>query len=171
MRNLILTFIAASAIAVASVSCSSKGSKSRGGVTGGGVVGALNRALSEVSYSPGGKGYPYKGTNAGPQARSWATKHKSSIESTLSKIPSGYVLQVTGHSDSVGPRTAPGDGRPGNIAISTRRARGVYNALIAAGVPKDKLIYGGVADDMTSSLCGSEDACQRRVSLQVVEKK
>lgn len=172
MRNYILTILAASALAISTVACSGGDSKSRGGISGGGVVGVLNRGLAEIAYSPGGKGFPYKGVQVpASEVSKWAKDNKSAIESTLSKVPDGYVLQVTGHSDSVGPRTAPGDGRKGNIWYSEQRAKAVYNALIAQGVPKDKLTFGGAADDITSSMCGSDEACQRRVSLQVVEKK
>ena len=174
MRNYILTILAASALAISTVACSGGDRKSRGGISGGGVVGvnAAQMAVGLVAYSPGGKGFPYKGVQVpASEVSKWAKDNKSAIESTLSKVPDGYVLQVTGHSDSVGPRTAPGDGRKGNIWYSEQRAKAVYNALIAQGVPKDKLTFGGAADDITSSMCGSDEACQRRVSLQVVEKK
>lgn len=173
MKNIVITILAASAMLVSTVACGGGGSSSRGGSisTGGGAIGVLNRGLAEINYSPGGKGFAYKGTRVpASELNKWAKNNKDAIESTLSKVPEGYVLQVTGHSDSVGPRTAPGDGRLGNIYYSTARAKAVFNALRAQGVPTKSLTYKGVADDITTSQCGDSEDCQRRVTLQVVEK-
>ena len=140
-------------------------------MSGGGAIDILNRGLAEVNYSPGGKGFGYKSYNVpSSELNKWAKDNKDTIESTLSKVPDGYVLQVTGHSDSVGPRTRTGS-KPGNIFWSTQRAKAVFNALKAQGVPTDKMTYKGVADDIPTSQCAEDEACQRRVTLQVVEKQ
>ncbi|MCB1172264.1 MAG: OmpA family protein [Leptospiraceae bacterium] len=173
MKNFIVSTLAASALLVTVACGGGSSSNTRGGSidTGSGMVGALNRALQEVSYSPGGKGFGYKSvTVPASELNKWAKDNKDTIESTLSKLPAGYVLQITGHTDSVGPRTAPGDGRRGNVWYSEQRAKAVYNALRAQGMPADKLSFKGVADDLTTSVCGSDEQCQRRVTLQVVEK-
>lgn len=172
MKNVIsLTAVAATLIFAAAACGGGSDSSSTRASTGNMVVDAANRALSEVAYSPGGKGFAYKAV-AVPTAElnKWAKDNKDKIESAIGQLPSDYILQITGHSDSRGPRTAPGDGRLGNEWYSTQRAKKVYDALRAQGMPADKITFKGVADDMISGQCDSEEACQRRVSLQVVPK-
>ncbi|MCE9598700.1 MAG: OmpA family protein [Spirochaetia bacterium] len=127
-------------------------------------------ALSALAYSPNGGGFPYKSTYVNPaEFNSWATKYKSQIETALSALPIGYKLQITGHTDSTGPRD--GDGmRKGNIWYSTERAKAVHDALIAQGIPKDKITYRGIANDEPLPAIASNDQMNRRVSFKVVKQ-
>lgn len=170
MNKLILTISAAAVMGAVFTACASSGdgATSRGG--GSGALGIANRALAELSYSPNGGGYGYKSTNVGADANRWATSAKDQINQALSQVGDGYVLQVTGHTCSIGPRTAPGDGRRGNEWYSEQRARGVRDALVRAGVPAANLVVKGVADDEPVSGVATDDQRQRRVTFQIVPK-
>ncbi len=153
---------------------SSGGAKSRSADVGGDpnmALQALNKSLSEVpSYSPGGKGFAYKMSNVTPaDFQAWAGKHKESFQKVLDQIPAGYVLQVTGHTDNVGPRDADtSTGRKGNIFYSTERAKAVHGALVNAGLPAAKMTYKGIADDELLSEFPADDQRQRRVTYKIV---
>lgn len=155
-------------LAASTVACSSAESKERSVPTD--PVSLANRALSVLSYSPAGKGWAYKSTAVGPEADSWVSEHKSQIEDALNQVGDDYVLQVTGHTCTIGPRTAPGDGRKGNVWYSTQRAQAVYNALARAGIPRDKMSVKGVASDELVPGIPSDDQKQRRVTFQIVPK-
>lgn len=127
-------------------------------------------AMGGLLYSPGGKGFAYKsvGVPSGDFGR-WASQNKAKIKKTINSLDKGYVLEVVGHTDSSGPRSASGK-RKGNVWYSTQRARGVYNALVRQGFSRSKLSYKGIADD--ELLDSSEDTgrINRRVSFRVVSK-
>jgi hypothetical protein len=132
-----------------------------------------NRALAELSYSPNNKGWDYKAT-AVPAAdfQKWATANKAAIENALSQIETGYVLQITGHTCSIGPRDRQPDGRPGNIYYSTARARQVMAALRNAGIPTDKMTAVGVADDEPArGVSDPKSQLHRRVTFKIVKKQ
>ncbi len=79
----------------------------------------------------------------------------------------GYALQVTGHTDSSGPRNAEGN-KKGNIWYSTQRAKNVYNALSNADVPTSHLTFTGVADDELLPGLDKYDQRHRRVTFKIV---
>ncbi|MBX7059240.1 MAG: OmpA family protein [Leptospirales bacterium] len=172
MKKLILTVSVAVALGAMFTACQSSGdsSSSRGGNLGSGALGLANRALAVLNYSPNQAGYGYKSTGPGSDVNTWVTTAKDQINQALSQVGDGYVLQVTGHTDSTGPRTAPGDGRRGNEWYSEQRARGVMAALVRAGVPADKMIAKGVADDEPVSGAASDSQVHRRVTFQIVPK-
>ncbi|MBI3396402.1 MAG: hypothetical protein HY042_11245, partial [Spirochaetia bacterium] len=68
----------------------------------------INKAADQVGgYSPGGKGFPYKGTAIDQRDfDKWAGAHKAEVQKILDQVIDGYKLQVTGHTDNVGPREA-----------------------------------------------------------------
>lgn len=131
---------------------------------------AANRALAELSYSPNREaGYGYKQT-AFPAAdqRYVGDTLKEPLQNALNQVGDGYVLQVTGHSDSTGPREAYA-GKRGNVYYSTQRAKGVYDALVSAGLPKERMTYKGIADDELLGGSVDPDASEnRRVTFKIV---
>ena len=133
-------------------------------------VALANRALSVLSYSPNGQGWAYKATGVSGDFTTWASNNKDKIQQALDQVGDGYVLQVTGHTCNIGPRTPPGDGRRGNMFYSEQRARSVYNALVTAGVPANRMTVKGVAD--TEPLPGAprDGQAQRRVTFQIVAR-
>lgn len=132
----------------------------------------INQGLAGASYSPNNKGWDYKAT-AVPAAdfQKWATEYKEVIENALSQIDSDYVLQVTGHTCSIGPRDRQPDGRPGNIYYSTERAKQVLAAFRNAGIPTDKMVVKGVADDEPLPDVSPKDRLNRRVTFKIVPKQ
>lgn len=148
--------------------CSSSDSTDRGGNVETGGVAVANRALQAVSYSPSNKGYSYKGTAVGGDFPTWASAAKPQIEQALSQVGSGYVIQVTGHTCTIGPRNATG-GKKGNTWYSEQRAKAVYDGLRRAGIPANQMVFKGVADTQLLPGTDPKDQKQRRVTFQVVK--
>lgn len=124
--------------------------------------------LADLTYAPYGKGFEYKVT-AVPQEdfQSWLSRYKPQIMEALNAIDTGFVLQVTGHTDSIGPRNAEAK-KKGNIYYSTERAKNVHKALQRLGVPMDKMTYRGIADDETLPGTEFKDRRNRRVTFKIV---
>ncbi|MBE7440214.1 MAG: hypothetical protein HS115_17310 [Spirochaetales bacterium] len=168
MQSIVLIAMAALSLSF----CKSKQTAERGGpsvpsVDTTAIIRGINQALDGMgSYSPEDKGYAYKQTAAGNFA-SWADKNKENIEKALNQVPAGFVLQVTGHTCSIGPRDAM-DGKRGNIWYATERARNIYEELKAKGVPSDKMVYKGIADDEPLPDLDTTDQRNRRVSFKIV---
>lgn len=82
------------------------------------------------------------------------------VSNFLKKNP-GISLEVQGYADEIGPEDY-------NIKLSERRAKAVYDLLIAAGVPAEQLSYKGYGED-TSVDKHSEEARQmaRRTSFKI----
>jgi outer membrane protein OmpA-like peptidoglycan-associated protein len=156
MKKAILVFVAAASV-FALVSCGGENIKP----TGNKVVDELNTKLSTVSITgfPSGK----ESSNA-----SWDMKLTIAIpvvKEVIPRVPGGWVLQVTGHSDAEGGITAPD-----NYRLSAARARMVFDRLRAKGVWDPKVTQKGVAGTMMSGKCGKMGDCQRRVSFRIVPK-
>ena len=129
-------------------------------------VSALNKTLEKVSIG----GFAYK-SSAIPswEYDTWAKVSTPLVQQTLTQVPEGYVLQVTGHADSSGPEQAVGS-KPGNIKLSTDRAKAVHTSLQKNGITSDKLTYKGVGSSQPLEGISGNDAKQRRVSFVVVPK-
>jgi flagellar motor protein MotB len=88
------------------------------------------------------------------------------VKDVLPKIPAGYVLQVTGHTDSAG-----GVDSKQNITLSNQRAMQVWTALKTKyGISSSKMTCKGVAATIKTDKCPIDNACQRRVTFIVVPK-
>ncbi|MCL1910972.1 MAG: OmpA family protein [Leptospirales bacterium] len=130
-----------------------------------GVI-ALNKSLEQVSIG----GFGYKDSEVPSwQYDNWAKVSAPLVQETLTQVPDGYVLQITGHADSSGPEQPVGS-KPGNIKISTDRAKNVHGALQKHGITSDKLTYKGVGSSQPLAGVAGTDAKQRRVSFVVVPK-
>jgi outer membrane protein OmpA-like peptidoglycan-associated protein len=129
-------------------------------------VSTQNKQLS--SYSVGG--FAYKSSRLdNAKWDVWATKASPVVKEIISKLPEGYVLQVTGHTDGSGPEEATGD-KPGNIKISTDRAKTVYDALKRANIDSPKITYKGIGSNELLSQFDPKAAEQRRVTFKIVSK-
>jgi len=116
------------------------------------------------------KGFGYKDSIVPQQEwNKWATATAPVVSKIISELPEGYVLQVTGHTDSRGPETAVGN-KPGNLKISADRARNVQNMLKQKGVTSPKLTAKGVGSSEPVAGLPTDDPQQRRVTFQVVPK-
>jgi len=135
------------------------------------IMDQANQALSDVTYSPYGKGWQYKNVIVPPADFSkWSSQFKEQIIQALESVGDGFLLQVTGHTCSMGPREAePENNKKGNIWYSEERAKAVYNELIKQGVSKEKMIFMGVADDEPLPAKTPQDQLNRRVTFKIVE--
>ncbi|MBN1533083.1 MAG: OmpA family protein [Spirochaetes bacterium] len=127
---------------------------------------ASNKSLASYPV----KGFGYKDSNVPTMEwNKWATAAAPIVNKIVGELPDGYVLQVTGHTDSRGPETAMGN-KPGNLKISSDRARNVHNLLKAKGVTSPKVVSKGVGSSEPMSGIATDDPQQRRVTFQVVPK-
>ena len=133
------------------------------------VMDQANQALSDLTYSPYGKGWTYKTTDLPPaDFKTWVGQFKTQIQQAVDSVGDGFLLQVTGHTCSIGPREAEGN-KKGNIFYSTQRAKGVYNALLQNGIPAKRMTFVGVANDELLGTVGPKDQLNRRVTFKIVE--
>jgi len=130
------------------------------------AVNAQNDQLAKIPVT----GFEYK-SSALPAITwdAWAEKAAPVVKGILDKLPEGYVLQVTGHTDGRGPENPVG-AKPGNIKISSDRAKAVYNSLVKKGITSPNLTYKGVGSSEMIPGFDPSDAQQRRVSFKVVPK-
>ena len=153
-RNAVLIIV--SACAALMLSCAGSDVKS-----GNVVVDGLNASLAKV---------PIEGYQSGKAATKaeWnkmITVAVPVVKEVLPKVPAGYNLQVTGHTDGEG-----GIKSGGNYTLSAQRAKDVWAELRKRGITDPKLTHKGVAGTIASKKCGINDPCQRRVTFMVVAK-
>lgn len=130
------------------------------------IVQVSNEQLAKYPVT----GFGYKSSKVPPQSWDrWAKVAAPVVKGILDKLPDGYALEIRGHADGRGPETAEG-AKPGNMKISTDRAKAVYDSLGKAGITSPKLTYRGVGSSETLSGVDSRSAEQRRVTFQVVPK-
>jgi outer membrane protein OmpA-like peptidoglycan-associated protein len=133
----------------------------------GSIVNVQNEQLARIPVD----GFDYKSSKVPPQKwDKWATAAAPVVKGVIDKLPEGYVLQVTGHTDARGPE-GPVGAKPGNTKISTDRAKAVFDALKAKGVTSPKMTYKGVGSSELLPGVDPKDAQQRRVTFKVVPKK
>lgn len=157
------------ALTLALAACSSSQTTDRSGNERSAGI-DVGGALGSMSYSPGNGGFAYKSTYVNPQEfQTWVAQFKPQIEQALNALAPGFKLQVTGHTDAVGPRDADGTGRKGNVFYSTERARAVYDALVQAGLPKDKMTFRGIANDEPVPGQDRDSQKHRRVTFKIVQ--
>lgn len=87
------------------------------------------------------------------------------IRAMLPRLPEGYVIQITGHTDTLG-----GAQSKPNITVSAKKAQLVLTELGKKGVSGPRLVNKGVGGTLLSSACGEKEPCQRRVTFLVVKK-
>jgi outer membrane protein OmpA-like peptidoglycan-associated protein len=129
-------------------------------------VPASNTQLAKYPVS----GFAYKSSRVPPQEWDrWAKIAAPVVKEILNKLPDGYALELRGHADSSGPETAEGD-KPGNLKISTDRAKAVYDSLGRSGISSPKITYRGVGSSEPLAGVDPKSGEQRRVTFVIVPK-
>lgn len=126
----------------------------------------------DMVYAPRGKGWNYKDVSLNAaDFQKWYSQNKDKFDTVLNNLGDNLVLEIVGHTDESGPREAqPELGKKGNIWYSTQRAQRVYDALVKAGIPKEKLRVRGAAEDELIPGLDPYDQRHRRVTFRVVNK-
>jgi hypothetical protein len=129
-------------------------------------VKASNEQLSKVPV----KGFEYKNSAVPAQSwDKWAVAAAPVIKGIVDKLPEGYVLVIKGHTDARGPEEPTGN-KPGNLKISSDRAKSVLASLKKQGITSSKIITKGAGSSEPLSGIDSKDAGQRRVTFEVAPK-
>ncbi|MCB1139012.1 MAG: OmpA family protein [Leptospiraceae bacterium] len=129
----------------------------------------LRQSLNDIRYAPEDLGFEYKETEVNPEyLKKWWWENGKIIEDAVRKLPPGYAIEITGHTDSTGPRQPTGN-KPGNLAISENRATSVYRSLQSLGIPEDSMVVRGIANDEPIAGLKPTDQRHRRVTFSVVE--
>ncbi len=127
---------------------------------------ASNTQLSKYPVA----GFAYKSSKVPPQEWDrWAKVAAPVVKEIINKIPDGYVLEVRGHADARGPELAENN-KPGNIKISTDRAKAVYNARGKTGISSPKITNKGVGSSEPLDGADLKGGEQRRVTFSIVPK-
>lgn len=121
-----------------------------------------------ANYSIGGFDYKSSKLDTARWDR-WAVKAAPIVKEIIGKLPEGYILQVTGHTDASGPE-GPEGAKPGNIKISTDRAKAVYDALKKANVDSPKITYKGIGSEELRQNYDPRAPEQRRVTFKIVPR-
>jgi outer membrane protein OmpA-like peptidoglycan-associated protein len=129
--------------------------------TGNAVVDGLNVSLAKVPI----EGFPSGKPASKEEWNKMINIAVPVVREVMPKIPAGYNLQVTGHTDGEG-----GVKSADNFKLSAERAKSVWDELRKRGIKDGKLTYKGVAGTIKTGKCGLNSACQRRVTFMVVPK-
>lgn len=130
-----------------------------------------NTQVAEFRYPDGTTrpGFNYKKADVQNDFADWAKKNVDVIKTALEKLPD-YVLQITGHTDAVGPEQPEGD-KKGNMYYSEQRANAVKQALVKQGIAADKIVTKGMGSSSPISGIDSKDAKNRRVTFSYIKKE
>ena len=132
--------------------------------TGGVWVSQSNKQLEKIPV----KGFGYKSSAVPAQSwDQWAKLSAPVVKKILNNMPDGYVLQVTGHADARGPEYPEG-AKPGNIRLSSDRAKAVHSALRRQGISSPKMTYKGVGSSDPLDGVSPKSPQQRRVTFKVI---
>lgn len=111
-------------------------------------------------------GFSYKKADVNPGDFSgWSKVNVPVLKEGLGKLPDSYALEITGHTDAVGPEQAEG-AKKGNIFYSELRANAVKQALIKQGIPANRIIAKGAGSSEPVSGLDAKDARNRRVTFR-----
>ena len=128
------------------------------------------KALSGITYRPNKVGFAYKSARLPEEDfLKWLGKNQDKLQKVLKKAGSKYTLQIVGHTDGSGPRSAVGN-KMGNLTLSKNRARAAYQLMKKNGFSKARLSYAGIADDELLTATDSRDSSQRRITFRLVTK-
>jgi chemotaxis protein MotB len=128
------------------------------------IVGDRFVFQSEVLFAPANA---QLGDAAKQQLNVLATALKDIAAQIPNDIP--WVLRVDGHTDK---RPISTPQFPSNWELSSARAIAVVNYLISQGIPPDRLVAAGFADNVPIAQGDSEDAYRknRRIELKLTER-
>ena len=132
----------------------------------------FNAMVSEIRY-PDGKtrpGFSYKKADVQNDFAAWADKNVGTIKSALEKIPADYAMEITGHTDAIGPEQAEGS-KKGNIYYSELRAKAMKEALTKKGVPGKRIVTRGVGSSSPVEGLDPKDPKNRRVTFSFIRQE
>ncbi|MDH5717619.1 MAG: OmpA family protein [Spirochaetia bacterium] len=114
------------------------------------------------------EGFAYKGTQIKNEIYgSWVKNSVPVLKELLQKLPPGYILQISGHTDAKGPEEPTGN-KEGNIALSEKRAVFVYNALKKYGIDDPAIKYRGLGSAELKDSNNPNSSVNRRVTFEVI---
>ena len=123
------------------------------------IIAQLNKQLASSSL----KNFPNREHEIdAPSASKWAKSTAPLVKDALDKLPPGYAIQVTGHTD-------PKGGYKYNMALSDRRAKFIHGILKKEGVKSKNLTYKGVGYSQMENTKDKFSGQNRSVTFQVVE--
>lgn len=164
--NRLIVLVATLAFAFTVIGCGGGEQVKEPDVGAGMFVDASNKELAKYPV----EGFGYKSSEMpSRQWNNWSRAAAPVVERITDQMPDGYVLQVTGHTCSIGPERPVGD-KPGNIKLSENRAKTVFNALERQGISSDVLTFKGVGSSEPKSGVARDSSQQRRVTFKVVPK-
>lgn len=130
----------------------------------------FNSMISGLRYPDGvaRPGFSYKKADVQNDFAAWADKNVATIKSAMDKIPAEYALEITGHTDAVGPEQAEGD-KKGNIFYSELRANAIKTALVKKGIPAARVVTRGVGSSSPIEGLDPKDPKNRRVTFSFIK--
>lgn len=157
MKKNVVLLVVLAALSVLFLACAGEPVKK----TGNAVVDGLNERLAMVPI----EGFPSGKEASKDQWNNMIILAVPVVKEVMPKVPAGYNLQVTGHTDGEG-----GIKSANNYKLSEERAKTVWTELRKKGIKDAKLTYKGVAGTVKTGKCGINSSCQRRVTFMVVPK-
>jgi chemotaxis protein MotB len=128
------------------------------------VVGDRFVFQSEVLFAPAN-------AQLGDAAKQQLSVLAAALKDIAGQIPNDipWVLRVDGHTDK---RPISTSQFPSNWELSSARAIAVVNYLISQGIPADRLVAAGFADNLPIAQGETEDAYKknRRIELKLTER-
>jgi outer membrane protein OmpA-like peptidoglycan-associated protein len=123
------------------------------------IIDGLNEKLEKVAL----KGMPpFKVSLGAAKMDEYSQKALEVSKSAIAAIPEGYVLQITGHSN-----THPNKALRKGDSLSIARAKYVHDYFVKNGVPKEKISYQGVGSSEYDKNLSHAD--NRRVTFKLVK--
>ncbi|EQA35661.1 OmpA family protein [Leptospira inadai serovar Lyme str. 10] len=136
-----------------------------------GIANTFNEKLKDFRYPDGitRPGFSYKkaDVSAGDFSE-WAKVNIAVLKDAISKLPDSWALEITGHTDQVGPEEAEGD-KKGNVYYGDIRAKAVKQALVKQGLPANRIVTKSVGSSSPVSGLDAKDPKNRRVTFSFVE--
>lgn len=132
---------------------------------------AFNNQIKDFRYPDGitRPGFSYKkaDVSAGDFSE-WAKVNISVLKDGISKLPDSWALEITGHTDQVGPEEAEGD-KKGNVFYGEIRAKAVKQSLVKQGIPANRIVTKSAGSSSPVSGLDAKDPKNRRVTFKFVE--
>lgn len=135
-----------------------------------GIANTFNDKIKDFRYPDGitRPGFSYKkaDVSAGDFSE-WSKANVAVLKDALGKLPDSWVLQITGHTDQVGPEEAEGD-KKGNVFYGDIRAKAVKQALVKQGIPANRIVTKSAGSSSPVSGLEAKDPKNRRVTFSFV---
>ncbi|PJZ69963.1 hypothetical protein CH373_13030 [Leptospira perolatii] len=137
-----------------------------------GIADTYNEKIKDFRYPDGitRPGFSYKkaDVSAGDFSE-WAKVNVGVIKEALGKLPDNWALEITGHTDQVGPEEAEGN-KKGNVFYGEIRAKAVKQSLVKQGVPANRITTKSAGSSTPVSGLDAKDPKNRRVTFKFAVK-